>query len=71
MIDPDHSQSHVSTIQQTLCRACNSPKVIAGARALGSVTVHQQYTCEDCQYEFTGVFELVGYSPGRLARCRG
>ncbi len=67
MIDPDDSQSPVPTTQQILCPACNSPKVIAGARAVGSSTVRQEYICEGCQYEFTAVFNLSGYSPGHSA----
>ncbi len=67
MIDPDDWQSLVSTTRQTVCPACNSPNVTAGAYDLSSATVHQEYICEDCQYEFTAVFTLSRYSPGHQA----
>ncbi|WP_157636819.1 hypothetical protein [Burkholderia ubonensis] len=64
MIDPDDWQSLVSASKKTICPACNSPKVTAGACAIGSATAHQEYVCEDCQYEFTALFALAAYYPG-------
>ncbi|KVT46737.1 hypothetical protein WK52_00280 [Burkholderia multivorans] len=63
MIDSDDWQSLVSTTRQTVCPACNSTKVTAGAYELTSAAVYQEYICEDCQYQFTGLFTLAGYSP--------
>ncbi|WP_146011811.1 MULTISPECIES: hypothetical protein [Burkholderia] len=67
MIEPDDWRSLVAASLKTICPACNSPKVTAGACAVGSATVHQEYICEDCQYEFTALFALVGYYPGQPA----
>jgi transposase-like protein len=49
---------------RTLCPACGSTNVTMGACAIGSMTVHQEYLCEDCQYEFTGLFALTGFYAG-------
>lgn len=35
-----------------------------GACAIGSITVHQEYVCEECQYEFTALFALTGWYAG-------
>lgn len=67
MIDPDDWQSLVTATLKTICPACNSTKVTAGACAIGSATVHQEYICEDCQYEFTALFALAAYYPGHPA----
>ena len=37
----------------------DSTQVAMGARAIGTLTVHQEYTCETCQ-EFTVFFTLLG-----------
>ncbi|MGF6782410.1 transposase-like protein [Paraburkholderia sp. GAS334] len=39
-------------------------RVSMGACAIGSMTVHQEYVCEDCQHEFTALFALVGCYAG-------
>lgn len=64
MIDPDDWTALVKATYLTTCPACNSPNVTAGACAIGAATVHQEFTCESCQYEFTGLYALALYYPG-------
>ncbi|WDD90335.1 hypothetical protein Bsp3421_000160 (plasmid) [Burkholderia sp. FERM BP-3421] len=64
MLDSDSWKAKVVEESMTSCPACGSTNVTMGACAIGSVTVHQEYTCEDCQYEFTAFFTLVGYYTG-------
>lgn len=64
MIDSDSWKAKVVKESQTFCPACDSTNVTMGACAIGSMTVHQEYTCEDCQYEFTALFALTGCYAG-------
>lgn len=65
MLDSDQWKARVVADSQTRCPACESIKVTMGACAIGSVTVHQEFVCEDCQYEFTALFVLVGCYAGQ------
>jgi transposase-like protein len=64
MLDSDEWKTRVVDHSQTLCPACESTRVTMGACAIGSVTVHQEYVCEDCQHEFTALFALAGCYAG-------
>lgn len=64
MQDPDDWKAKVVEESQTSCPACGSPNVTIGACAIGSMTVHQEYVCEECQYEFTALFALAGWYAG-------
>jgi transposase-like protein len=59
MLNPDEWKSRVVADTMTICPACESSKVTMGACAIGSITVHQEYTCESCQHEFTALFALA------------
>lgn len=64
MLDSDGWKAKVVGESITLCPACESTNVTLGAYAIGSITVHQEYVCEDCQYEFTALFALAGCYAG-------
>lgn len=64
MLNSDEWKATVVQQSRTLCPACQSTKLTAGACGIGSMTVHQEYTCETCQYEFTAVFALLGCYTG-------
>ncbi len=60
MLDSEQWRSRVVADGQTLCPACQSMNLTMGACGIGSMTVHQEYVCEDCQYEFAALFGLTG-----------
>lgn len=60
MLDSDEWKARVVEELQTMCPSCESTNVTMGACAIGSATVHQEYTCEACQHEFTALFALTG-----------
>ena len=64
MLNSDDWKPRVAAMSETFCPACESTKLTMGACAIGSMTVHQEYTCENCQYEFTVFFTLAGYYDG-------
>lgn len=64
MIDPDDWTSLVTATLKPTCPACNSARVTAGACGVGAATVHQEFICEDCQFEFTALYALAGYYEG-------
>lgn len=64
MMNSDEWKAKVVEESRTFCPACRSANVTMGACAIGSMTVHQEYVCEDCQSEFTGFFVLTGFYPG-------
>lgn len=66
MLDSEQWRSRVVADSRTLCPACQSTNLTMGACAIGSMTVHQEYVCEDCQYEFTALFGLTGCYEGHL-----
>ncbi|MFJ1260726.1 hypothetical protein [Cupriavidus sp. CuC1] len=68
MLNADEWKAQVVADGQTLCPACWSGNLTMGACAVGALTVHQEYVCEDCQYEFSALFGLVGGYPGQLAQ---
>lgn len=68
MLDTDEWKAQVVASGLTLCPSCRSGKQTMGACAVGALTVHQEYVCEDCQYEFSALFGLVGCYPGQLAQ---
>lgn len=59
MLAADEWKARIVARTQTLCPACESTRLTMGACAIGSITVHQEYVCEDCQYEFTALFALA------------
>ncbi len=61
MIEPDDWAVLVRAALKTTCPACNSAEITAGAYVFGATAVHLEYTCESCQFEFTGLFNLDGY----------
>lgn len=65
MLDSDDWKARVVDRTQTLCPACESTNGTMGACAIGSMTGHQEYVCEDCQHEFTALFALVGCYAGQ------
>jgi len=65
MLDSDEWKVRVVVDSQVLCPACESTNVTMGACAVGSMSVHQEYVCEDCQHEFTALFALVGCYAGQ------
>jgi len=69
MLDSDQWKGRVVKDSQTLCPACASTNVTMGACAIGSITVHQEYLCEECQHEFTALFALVGCYTGQPNVC--
>ena len=64
MLNSNQWQKRVVNSGVTLCPACTSTNVTMGACAVGSITVHQEYVCEDCQHEFTGLFALTACYTG-------
>ncbi len=60
MLDSEQWRSRVVADGQTLCPACQSMNLTMGACGIGSMTVHQEYVCGDCQYEFAALFGLTG-----------
>lgn len=60
MKDSDEWREAVIKDGVTTCPACGSGLLTMGACAIGAMTVHQEYTCEACQNEFTAVFALAG-----------
>lgn len=64
MMESDDWTSLVRATLKPLCPACSSSNITAGACAIGSATVHQEFTCEDCQFEFTAMFVLARYYEG-------
>lgn len=65
MLSSDAWQKEVVRNSRTFCPACRSLNLTMGACAVGSITIHQEYVCEDCQYEFSAFFALVGCYQGR------
>jgi transposase-like protein len=59
VLDPDEWKIEVVAAGMTLCPVCRSTNLTMGACAVGSITVHQEYVCEDCQYEFNALFGLL------------
>lgn len=68
MLNPDEWKAQVIADSITICPSCESPNVTMGACAIGSMTVHQEYTCEACQHEFTAFFALALYYDGHPAQ---
>ncbi|KVR28615.1 hypothetical protein WL61_23145 [Burkholderia ubonensis] len=64
MLNSDDWKAKVVDSMQTTCPACQSLNVTMGACAIGSMTVHQEYVCESCNFEFTAFFALVGFYKG-------
>lgn len=64
MLNSDEWKSLVVAGSRTLCPVCESDNLTMGACAIGAMTVHQEYTCETCQREFTAVFALLGFYDG-------
>jgi transposase-like protein len=64
VLEPDDWTALVRATLKTLCPSCNSTNVTAGACAIGASTVHQEYVCESCEYEFTSLFVLAAFYPG-------
>ncbi len=64
MLNSDDWQASVVGQMVTICPACESMNVTMGACAIGAITVHQEYVCEACQYEFTALFALAGCYEG-------
>lgn len=64
MMESDDWASRVRATLKPLRPACSSPNVTPGACAIGSATVHQEFTWEDCQFEFTAMFVLARYYEG-------
>ncbi|VVE75870.1 hypothetical protein PCA31118_05081 [Pandoraea captiosa] len=64
MLGSDEWKARVIASNTTPCPSCESPRVMMGACAIGSKTVHQEYVCESCQYEFTALFTLAGCYSG-------
>jgi len=65
MLDSDGWKVVVVGGKVTICPACLSSNVTMGACAVGAMTVHQEYLCEDCQHEFTTLFVLAGCYAGQ------
>jgi len=65
MLDPDEWKAAVVDGMTTICPACLSTNITMGACAIGAITVHQEYICEDCQHDFTALFALVGCYAGQ------
>lgn len=61
MMESDDWTTLVGATLKPLCPTCSSSNIMAGACAIGSATVHQEFTCEDSQFEFTAMFMLVRY----------
>lgn len=64
MLESDEWKAKTVGDLLTACPACESTDVTMGACAIGSATVHQEYTCEACQFEFTALFALTGFYQG-------
>ncbi|HDR8989919.1 TPA: hypothetical protein QDA93_002529 [Burkholderia vietnamiensis] len=64
MLNPDDWKAKVVESMQTTCPVCESSNVTMGACAIGSMTVHQEYICESCNFEFTALFALIGFYKG-------
>ncbi|KWC24800.1 hypothetical protein WL48_30475 [Burkholderia ubonensis] len=65
MLNSGDWKAKVVDSMQTTCPVCQSPNVTMGACAIGSMTVHQEYVCESCNFEFTAFFALVGFYKGQ------
>jgi transposase-like protein len=63
MMNDKEWQEKVVTGGETFCPECGSTNLTMGACAIGSMTVHQEYVCEDCQFEFKALFGLIGAYP--------
>lgn len=64
MLDSEKWRSRVIAEGCTICPSCETDEVTMGACKIGSKTVHQEYTCEACQHEFSGLFTLTGCYSG-------
>jgi transposase-like protein len=64
MLDADVRKARVVAQTQTLCPACESYRLTMDACAVGTITVHQEYVCDDCQYEFTALFARATFYAG-------
>jgi transposase-like protein len=64
MLSSDEWKSRVFDASTTICPACESTQVTMGACAIGSYSVHQEYTCENCQHVFTALFALADFYQG-------
>ncbi|CAJ3074051.1 hypothetical protein [Burkholderia pseudomallei] len=64
MLESDEWKAKTVADLTTMCPACESTNLTMGACAIGSATVHQEYVCEDCQFEFTALFALMGFYKG-------
>ncbi len=53
MLSSDEWKQAVVTEGIVRCPVCRSNRVTMDACAVGAFTVHQEYVCETCQYEFT------------------
>lgn len=64
MLDIEEWKRRVVGGMEILCPACQSSNVAMGACAIGAMTIHQEYVCEDCPYEFTALYGLVACYSG-------
>jgi transposase-like protein len=64
MLSSDAWRKQVVSEGVALCRSCGSTHLSMGSCAIGAMTVHQEYVCEDCGHEFTALYSLAGCYDG-------
>ena len=64
MLNSDDWQKEVVREGVVMCRACGAPRPTMGACAIGAMTIHQEYICEQCGHAFTALYALVGCYDG-------
>jgi len=47
----------------THCPSCKSTDLLMGACAVGAMTVHQEFICNGCQFEFKAMYAIAFYYP--------
>lgn len=64
MLSSDDWRNEVVQEGIVMCRACGAPNPTMGACAVGAMTVHQEYICEECGHEFTAIYAVAGCYDG-------
>lgn len=68
MLESEKRKAAVVDGLVVVCPVCQPKAVTMAACAIGSATVHQEYTCDSCSFEFTSLFTLMGFYEGHPDR---
>jgi transposase-like protein len=64
MLNSEDWRSEVLKEGVVMCPSCGLPHPTLGACAIGAMTIHQEYVCENCGHEFAAVYSILGRYDG-------